>query len=107
MENLKKETLNNITSSNHTINDIAWAKVVYIPLFVDEPTSHILKLNHSEDELKDFINSLDYNYDDGYGTQEVYGEIVFNDNSWLERFEYDGSERWDLKKTPSIPKECR
>lgn len=105
MQNLKKETLRKM-SSNHTIHDIAWAKVIYMPSLVDEPTENILKVNHSEDELKDFINSLDFNYDDGYGMQEVYGIIMFNDDFWLERIEYDGSERWGLKKKPSIPPSC-
>ena len=107
MENLKKETLNKIESSKHTIDDIMWAKVTRIEFFADEPTYSILKVNHNRNELNDFINSLDYCYDDGYGTQEVYGEIVFSDGSWLERHEYDGSERWALKRIPSIPKECR
>lgn len=107
MENLKKETLNKIADSNRTINDIVWAKIVRHPSLVDEPIVSILKVNHSEDELNDFINSLNYNYDDGYGIQEVYGTIMFKNNVWLERVEYDGSERWALKKIPSIPPSCK
>lgn len=41
------------------------------------------------------------NYDAGFGSQELYGTVVFNDGSWLERYEYDGSERWVYKETPS------
>ena len=40
-------------------------------------------------------------YDAGFGSQELYGYVVFNDGSWLERYEYDGSERWEYKETPT------
>jgi len=41
-------------------------------------------------------------YDSGYGAQELYGAIVFKDGSWLERTEYDGSESWKYKRTPTV-----
>lgn len=40
-------------------------------------------------------------YDSGYGSQRLYGTIVFKNSAWLERGEYDGSEWWELKKMPS------
>ena len=43
-----------------------------------------------------------WSYDDGYGIQELEGVIVFNDGSWLQRVEYDGSEAWEYFKTPSV-----
>ncbi len=53
-----------------------------------------------EDELK-FLRTLsEINYDDGYGGQELFGIIVFKDNTWLERDEYDGSEWWTRRKFP-------
>ena len=56
----------------------------------------------NEDEFK-FINELDkIDYDDGYGTQELFGVVVFNDGTWLSRWEYDGSEGW---RHNVIPKE--
>ena len=44
----------------------------------------------------------DVEYDDGWGTQELDGIVVFTDCSWLERGEYDGSEWWEYRTTPSI-----
>ena len=41
---------------------------------------------------------MNFNYDNGFGTQELYGIILFDDNSWLERYEYDGSEEWKYIK---------
>lgn len=41
-------------------------------------------------------------YDDGYGSQVWSGWVSFTDGTWIERHEYDGSEWWEYKKTPSL-----
>lgn len=41
-------------------------------------------------------------YDSGYGSQEWEGWISFQDGSWIERSEYDGSEWWSLKACPKL-----
>lgn len=49
------------------------------------------------------------NYDAGYGAPEVAQDliIVFKNNGWLERYEYDGSEGWIYKRLPRKPEvEC-
>lgn len=33
-------------------------------------------------------------YDNGFGWQYLCGEVNFKDGTWLEREEYDGSEKW-------------
>lgn len=56
-------------------------------------------------DVTKFIESLDFNYDAGYGGQELFGTVWLNNSeSWLERREYDGSEWWVLKQLPKIPK---
>jgi hypothetical protein len=62
-----------------------------------------LSVGYTENDWDDFIESLDFHYDNGYGLQEVDGTIWFTDNSWAERDEYDGSEWWAVKKRPNIP----
>ena len=62
-----------------------------------------LKIGWTEQELQQLWNDLDFEYDEGYGGQELFGIVWFNDGSWLERWEYDGSEGWTYKKTPQIP----
>ena len=49
------------------------------------------------------------NYDGGYGGQEIAEDlvVVFKDNSWLERQEYDGSEWWSYKKAPERQKKAK
>lgn len=45
-------------------------------------------------------------YDDGYGIQYWDGWITFkNSPDWIERVEYDGSERWMDRMKPSLQNE--
>lgn len=66
-----------------------------------------LKENWSNNEWLAFLEGLRFNYDDGFGSQHLFGVVWFKDGSWLERTEYDGSEDWILKRTPDIPKDLR
>lgn len=47
------------------------------------------------------------NYDAGYGSAEIFLDlkIIGWDDWWLERAEYNGAERWELKTFPFIPNE--
>lgn len=65
---------------------------------------YILKVNHSDVDLRNFLNNLDFEYDNDYGSQELFGTVWLHDGIWLERGEYDGSEWWAYKKIPKIPK---
>ena len=62
-----------------------------------------LRVGFTEQELQQIWYDLDFDYGDGYGEQELFGLVWFNDGSWLERWEYDGSEGWVYKTTPKIP----
>ncbi len=85
---------------------IKCASIYYGNEYDDDRKHFILKIGYTNKEYDDFINSLDFEYDDGYGGQELFGCVWFND-SWLERGEYDGSEWWNDKKYPDIPKELK
>ena len=43
----------------------------------------------------DDIDELDVDYYAGYGSQFLYGLVLFDDGTWLSRHEYDGSECWE------------
>lgn len=75
----------------------------------DSPPSKgmLLKQNHSAEEYTAFLNQLDFDYDAGYGGQELYGTVWLTDGTWLTRGEYDGSEWWDFNSLPEIPKELQ
>jgi hypothetical protein len=66
----------------------------------------VLKINYSEKEYEKFFEELDFNYDSGYGGQELFGTVWMEDGTWIERGEYDGSEWWNYKSLPTIPNEC-
>jgi len=67
----------------------------------------ILKRGHSENDWLQFLEQLDFNYDNGWGRQELYGTVWLWDDTWMERGEYDGSEWWEHKKLPELPEELK
>ena len=70
----------------------------------DNPVhNYILKVNHTKEDFEKFLLSLNFNYHDGFGGQELFGTIWFEDGIWATRGEYDGSEWWNYNKLPDIP----
>ena len=61
-----------------------------------------LKVGFSDKDFKVFLKTLDFEYDSGYGLQEVFGCIWYLDGTWSSRGEYDGSEWWVFNKCPEI-----
>lgn len=72
----------------------------------DEQKNIVLKINYNDFEYESFLNDLDFNYDDGWGSQELYGNVWLSDGTWLSRGEYDGSEWWEHNVMPPISVEC-
>lgn len=64
-----------------------------------------LKVGYTEQEFEEFKTSLDFMYDSGFGGQEIFGTIWFEDGTWCTRGEYDGSEWWEHHCLPDIPDE--
>tara|TARA_R100000951_G_scaffold116144_1_gene126707 strand:- start:345 stop:638 length:294 start_codon:yes stop_codon:yes gene_type:complete len=64
-----------------------------------------LKVGHDEEDYNNFLNLLDVKYDSGYGGQELYGIVWFEDGTWAQRGEYDGSEWWEHYEVPKIPEQ--
>ena len=56
-----------------------------------------------EGTLEEVLPRLDFDYDSGYGCQELFGTIWYTDGSWSDRGEYDGSELWQYQKCPALP----
>lgn len=66
-------------------------------------SSCILTTGYTSEEYKQFLESIDYLYDNGYGGQELFGTIWYKDGTWSNRGEYDGSEWWNHNGCPPIP----
>lgn len=63
----------------------------------------ILTTGHTKEEYNQFLKDIDFDYDSGYGGQELYGTIWLCDGTWFSRGEYDGSEWWVYNRCPEIP----
>jgi len=62
-----------------------------------------LREGYTLEDLEVFLNKLkSIHYDEGYGTQYLYGTIWFNDGTWADRGEYDGFEWWQHHACPSV-----
>ena len=85
--NFLKETLKALKTYNKTFDEVVW-------------------IGNSEYEIskEDFLKLADFMYHDGYGTTEIAEDLkIVGEDWWLERWEYDGSEGWQLKKIPNRP----
>lgn len=82
------------------LDNTLWAEIHYYA----EDRRAILKSNRTLEDEEEFLNILEsINYNEDYGMQELFGNVVFKDGTWLERYEYDGSERWVLNRCPNEP----
>ena len=98
--NAKEEFLNFIELKA----DVLCAQLTYDNGWNEKASLFNLPTKYTNNEYEAFLKSIDFNYDDGYGTQELYGTIWFCDGSWATRGEYDGSEWWVHNSLPEIPK---
>lgn len=69
-----------------TINQVGQSKLIAIHISVfGEPghkTEYGLSLGHNEDQLKEFLREIDFEYSDH---KSIYGCIWFVDNLWAEK----------------------
>jgi hypothetical protein len=104
--NAKEEFLNAINEK-----PVKCAHIVYNPFgawgMEDEklpmPKELILRVTYSFADWKEFLKQLDFNYNSGYGGQELFGTVWFEDGTWMSRAEYDGLEWWQNYVVPEIP----
>lgn len=101
MANAKEEFLHMVRNQS-----VLCAEISYRDCWEhDSPGSqHSLPVTYTEEEYNAFIESLDFEYDHGYGGQELFGTVWFNDGTWADRGEYDGSEWWQHHICPVVPK---
>jgi len=111
MANAKEELLGTLAKRNSLI------KCAYIKRdmgYWDDKDSYIsaapiiLREGYTPEEYREFLAKLDFEYDSGYGMQEILGTVwLMEENTWLERGEYDGSEWWEYNKCPKIPERLK
>jgi hypothetical protein len=87
VRNLLQETIETLRDCGKSSDDVLWVGNV-----------------KAAGSWEDFANLANFEYDNGYGGNEIDGslKVVWQD-WWLERGEYDGSEWWEFKTLPSRP----
>lgn len=101
MSNAKEEFLEHVEGKNVTC---ALVKYEYK---YGEFKTFVLKNHYTQLDYDLFLQSLNFVYDDGFGGQELHGYIWYDDGTWSERGEYDGSEWWEYQSVPQVPDECK
>jgi len=82
--NLLEETLKVLECNGKTSGDVVWVGDKY-----------------KKTTWENFKILSNFNYDNGYGGNEIEGSLlIVGDTWWLEREEYDGSEWWEFKEHP-------
>lgn len=66
-----------------------------------------LPLNYNVDDFLSFLSELGRIETRLYESCESPSTIWYDDGSWSERGEYDGSEWWERKTCPEIPEELK
>jgi hypothetical protein len=101
MQNAKEEFLRHTNGK-----EVLCASISYQDCWTQQrPMSdNILKVEYTKEQYDEFIDSLDFEYDAGFGGQELFGTIWYKDGTWSDRGEYDGSEWWQFHICPVIPK---
>lgn len=71
----------------------------------DDKNPRALKVGYTDEEYEAFLESINFSYDSGYGSQYLSGTIWYVGGTWSSRGGYDGSEWWEYNSCPKIPKE--
>lgn len=97
-ENAKEELL-------REVKDIAEIKCAILTgdPYDTNPKESTLKVGHTQTDLENFLESIDFTYYSGFGGQRLFGTVWLKDGTWLSRGEYDGSEWWEHNRLPEIP----
>lgn len=90
-----------MNAQNELIQHIENRKVKYVRIIRNISYDNQETIEGALDEV---LLRLNFDYDSGYGSQELEGTIWYSDGTWSDRGEYDGSEWWQYREYPSLPK---
>ena len=111
MTNAKEELLYTLKNQQNLGKEysIKCAIITHENMWDEEKTKTIvLKEDYTPTDYVEFLDRLNFDYDSGYGGQELYGTVwLTKENTWLSRGEYDGSEWWEYNECPKVPDELK
>jgi hypothetical protein len=79
---------------------ISYWSMKYVDSDSDRPVMTFKDAGYIDEPL--FSTLVHINYNSGYGTQHLFGYVVYEDGTWSERVEYDGMESWVHRVCPDI-----
>jgi hypothetical protein len=95
----------------HILNTTSKVKAAVVSKYWDytsiDTEKAVLKIKYSSEDFENFLNKIDFEYDNGFGCQELFGTIWYEDGTWSSRGEYDGSEWWEYNFVPEIPDQLK
>jgi hypothetical protein len=93
MINLLEETIRDLKLNGKSPEDVCFV------IFRGKSNEKIMS------KWDEFSSLSNFEYDDGYGWQEISSSInIVGDDWWMERGEYDGAEWWEFKSLPKADK---
>jgi hypothetical protein len=98
--NAKEEFLSHVGSKK-----VLCAKIQKGEEYFDDQVIFNLTTGWGVEDWSKFLTDIDFEYDCGYGGQNLFGTIWYTDGTWSDRGEYDGSEWYEYHICPPIPKE--
>lgn len=104
--NLLQETMHALGVYKKTPSDVLWVGIKNLPELesIWPKWSEDVNILEMSWPWRDFVKIADFEYDNGYGGQEIHwGLVIVGKDWWLERHEYDGKEWWEFKMLPERP----
>lgn len=89
-----------MNASQELLEHIEDRKVKYVQITLEDYGREPLAVAGS---LSEVLPALNVNYNSGYGSQHLFGTIWYEDGTWSDRGEYDGSEWWEHRECPPLP----
>lgn len=108
MLNIKEELIKTLNMYNYSIDDISWGWIDTRDNIFNNKNKYSYEFDRTNhNNINDFINSLNIEYNSNHKLQYIYGVIMMNDNTWFERKGANGLEWWAKYCLPISPKEQR
>ncbi len=63
----------------------------------------LLPVNYNLNEFQTFLEKLDFENTDPWGSQAMFGTVWLTNGRWLERTDYYDGDWWQLKEYPTFP----
>lgn len=98
MTNAKSEFISTFKDFKVITATIWGVNYEYKEIYFDLPKGY------SNKDYVEFLDKLNFEYDRGFGSQELFGIVACEGGVWYDRGEYDGSEWWEKHEYPDIDK---